>query len=141
MSDAGYVGGCACGAVRFEVRGEPYRVGLCHCVTCRKRHGAPFNAFAVFPADQVTVKGDDIGVFRSSQEGRRFFCRGCGSPVYSRFENSDEIELYLGLLDETDRWTPTYEAWTPRREGWLPEFGTIVRHYDENRTGPQRTEP
>jgi hypothetical protein len=37
-------GGCACGKVRFEVRGEPYRVGVCHCLTCRKvRFGSSGN--------------------------------------------------------------------------------------------------
>jgi hypothetical protein len=35
-------GGCLCGAVRFEVRGGPYRVGVCHCLDCRKAHGAAF---------------------------------------------------------------------------------------------------
>jgi hypothetical protein len=44
-------GGCACGAVRYVAEGGPLRVGLCHCLTCRKRHGAPFNAFAAFPSD------------------------------------------------------------------------------------------
>ena len=37
-------GGCACGAVRFVAEGEPYRVGLCHCLDCRKQYGAPFGA-------------------------------------------------------------------------------------------------
>ncbi len=40
-------GGCSCGAVRLEARGELIRVGLCHCLTCRKETGGPFMAFAV----------------------------------------------------------------------------------------------
>jgi hypothetical protein len=134
-------GGCACGAVRFVAEGEPYRVGLCHCFDCRKQHGAPFGAFAIFPADPVTFVGDEPGVFASSATGRRYFCRSCGSPVFNRDEGSDEVELVLGSFDETNRFTPTYEAWLLRRETWLPLMPSVVRSYERNRTGPQRTEP
>lgn len=30
-------GGCLCDAVRIVAAGAPYRVGLCHCLYCRKR--------------------------------------------------------------------------------------------------------
>ena len=70
MTDTIEKGGCACGKVRFEARGDPYRVGVCHCLTCRKVHGAPFNFYVVFPRDAVTVTGD-VTVFASSEHGRR----------------------------------------------------------------------
>ena len=50
MSVSVHKGGCACGKVSIEARGEPYRVGVCHCLTCRKLHGAPFSFYAVFSA-------------------------------------------------------------------------------------------
>jgi hypothetical protein len=34
-------GGCQCGRVRIVAVGRPRRVGLCHCLDCRKHHGAP----------------------------------------------------------------------------------------------------
>ena len=42
-------GGCSCGAVRFELRGEPLKVGLCHCTKCRKATGSAFLAYADWP--------------------------------------------------------------------------------------------
>ena len=42
-----FAGGCLCGDVRFVAAGRPYRVGLCHCLDCRKHHGALFYAGAV----------------------------------------------------------------------------------------------
>ena len=39
-------GGCLCGAVRLIATGAPDRVGLCHCLDCRKHHGALFFAAA-----------------------------------------------------------------------------------------------
>ena len=50
-----YTGGCLCGDVRIVATGRPYRVGLCHCLDCRKHHGALFHASAIFPQDAVTI--------------------------------------------------------------------------------------
>ena len=50
-------GGCNCGKVRIEVRGEPLRAGLCHCLTCRKETGGAFMAFAVWDRSRVSFTG------------------------------------------------------------------------------------
>lgn len=124
-------GGCRCGDIRIEARGRPYRVGLCHCLDCRKHHGALFHASAIFPADAVTVTGTP-----RDWQGR-FFCPRCGSPVFGR--SGDEVEVNLGALDAPDQFRPTYELWTVRREGWLPPF-PLARHYSGNRPSGGRTE-
>ena len=129
MPDSIHKGGCACGGVRFEARGAPYRVGLCHCLTCRKAHGT-FNFFAVFPTGDVTVTGDAIE-FASSEQAQRYSCRSCGAPVHSTYGRDDEIGLFL----------PSYELWTIRREPWLPEFLSVVSRYVQSRPKWKRTEP
>ena len=53
-----FTGGCLCGDVRIVASGRPYRVGLCHCLDCRKHHGALFHASAIFPQDAVTIDGE-----------------------------------------------------------------------------------
>ena len=124
-------GGCRCGRIRITCSGEPYRVGLCHCLDCRKQHGALFHASAIFPEAAVTIEGEARGY-----EGR-FFCPECGSPVYGR--SGDEVEVNLGALDAPDQWAPTYELWTIRREAWLPPFP--LRHrYERDREGGGRRE-
>ena len=107
-------GGCLCGDIRSTARGRPDRVGRCHCLDCRKHHGAVFYAAAVFPAASVTVTGET-----RDWEGRHF-CPRCGSSVFAR--SGDEFELHLGALDAPSQFTPTYELWTDRREDWLPPF-------------------
>lgn len=139
-ADSNATGGCACGAVRFMARGQPYRVGLCHCFDCRKQHGAPFGAFAIFAVDHVTFSGDAPGAYADSERGRRYFCRSCGSPVFAREEGSDEIELFTGAFDAVDLFAPTYESWVCRREAWLPDMPSVRHRYELNRTGQQRTE-
>ena len=125
-----YSGGCLCGDVRFEARGRPYRVGLCHCLDCRKHHGALFFAAAMFPQDAVTIEGE------TREYKARHFCPRCGSSVFARW--TDEVEVHLGALDAPDQLAPTYECWTVRRESWLPPFP--VKGYERDREGAGRSE-
>ncbi|WP_062114394.1 GFA family protein [Aureimonas sp. AU40] len=126
-----FVGGCLCGDVRFVASGSPYLVGLCHCLDCRKHHGALFHASAIFPEKAVTVEGE-----AQSYSGR-FFCPRCGSSVFGR--SGDETEISLGALDAPSQLKPTYELWTVRRDSWLPSF-PLQRHYERDREGEGRAE-
>lgn len=124
-------GRCLCGDVRITATGQPYRVGLCHCLDCRKHHGALFHASAIFPEAVVTVEGE------TRDYAGRHFCPRCGSSVYS--QTDDEIEVNLGSLDAPDQLTPSYELWTIRRESWLPPF-PLKHHYERDRTNTDRSE-
>src|SRR3546814_4236623 len=106
-----FTGGCLCGSVRLTASGPPYRVGICHCLDCRKHHGALFHASAIFPRDAVAIEGE------TRDYAGRFFCPRCGSSVFGR--SGDEVEVNLGSLDAPDQLVPTYELWTVRRESWL----------------------
>ena len=127
-----FTGGCLCGKVRVQASGKPYRVGICHCLDCRKHHGALFLATAIFPQESVVIEGE------THNYAGRHFCPACGSSVFSR--TGDEVEIHLGALDEPDQFKPTYELWTVRRESWIPSFGN-VSHYELNRNSESRTEP
>jgi hypothetical protein len=126
-----FTGGCLCGDLRIEAQGPPYRVGLCHCMDCRKHSGSLFVATAIFPESAVTISGE-AGAY-----GARHFCPRCGSSVFGR--SGDEVEVCLGALDAPDQLTPTYELWTIRRETWLPPF-PLARHYGRDREGAGRSE-
>jgi hypothetical protein len=119
-----FSGGCQCGAVRIVASGRPNRVGLCHCMDCRKHHGALFYAGAIFPKEAVTVTGET-----RDYEGRNF-CPRCGSSVFAR--SGDEVEVHLGTLDAPDQLVPSYEGWTIRREAWLPPF-PVAERFEHNR--------
>jgi hypothetical protein len=125
-----FTGGCLCGQLRITATGQPYRTGLCHCLDCRKHHGALFHASAIFPQDAVVITGEA----RAYKD--RAFCPTCGSPVFAR--SGDEVEVYLGTLDAPNQFIPTYELWTDRREAWLPEFP--LKHYKLDRNSTGRTE-
>ena len=122
-----FTGGCLCGAVRIFATGRPYRVGICHCLDCRKHHGALFLATAIFPQEAVTVSGE------ARHYRGRHFCPNCGSSVFSR--SDDEVEIHLGSLDAPNQLTPSYELWVVRRESWLPPF-PLDKRYERNRDHP-----
>jgi len=124
-------GSCLCGDVRLVATGEPYRVGLCHCLDCRKNTGSLFHGSAIFPEHAVTIEGD------TREFAGRHFCPRCGSTVFGR--SGDEIEVSLGAFDAPDQFTPTYELWTVRREAWLPPF-PLAHHYKHNRESQGRFE-
>lgn len=117
-------GQCLCGSVRIKATGTPDRVGVCHCLDCRKHHGALFYAAAIFPSTAVSVQGET-----KAYEGRHF-CPRCGSSVFA--QSGDEIEVHLGILDAPDQFIPTYENWTIRRESWLPPFA-LESHFERDR--------
>jgi len=86
-----YIGGCLCGDVRFVASGSPYRVGICHCLDCRKHHGALFHASAIFPEDALTVEGEAWWHDVSAPPPFQTHERGLGAvPVY--FVRWSELE-------------------------------------------------
>ncbi len=119
-----YNGGCLCGNVRIVASGAPDRVGICHCLDCRKHHGAPFYAAAIFPQEAMTITGE------TREYDGRHFCPRCGSSVFAR--SGDEIEVHLGALDAPGELTPDYECWTLRRAPWLPPFAHL-KSYEKDR--------
>jgi hypothetical protein len=124
-------GGCLCGAVRINATGQPYRVGLCHCLDCRKHGGSLFYAAAIFPEKAVTITGE------TREYKNRHFCPICGSSVFGKWV--DEVEVHLGIFDQPDQFAPTYENWTIRREAWLPRF-PLAKSYERDREGTGRTD-
>lgn len=123
-------GGCACGAVRFAAQGTPKRVGLCHCLTCRKRHGAPFNCFVTYAAEAVALYGE-LTAWPSSEHGERRGCARCGAPICWADDAGSEIELHAGSFDAPGLFEPEYEIWVSRREPWL--WPLDVPQFEEDR--------
>lgn len=107
-----YRGGCVCGRVRYSVKGDPLRVGICHCTDCRRTSGSAFTFYAIWPLPVFSGEGTT-----SSYKGRSF-CPACGSRMFSL--NETEAEIMVGTLDDApSEQVPQYELWTPRREPWL----------------------
>ena len=74
-------GGCLCGAVRYEVIGDPFSVIHCHCLSCRRHTGAAVVTFAGFKQDQIRFTTGERRIYESSPGVGRAFCGQCGTPL------------------------------------------------------------
>jgi len=110
MSEA-YGGGCACGAIRYEISGEPMVSNDCQCRDCQRRSGTGHGSYLTFPSRaQVKLTGEakqwDV-VGDSGNVKTHAFCPTCGSPVYLTFAAApDFFTVHAASLDDPRRYKP-----------------------------------
>ncbi len=124
MSDSGkrYTGGCLCGALRYEAKGEPILSGHCYCADCRKASGSGFIPFMGFPSSAVRFSGQ-TRIFTSKAasggDAVRNFCPICGSLVFGGEVGKDDSHtIYAGSLDDPSSFRPTIAIFTRNRPIW-----------------------
>ncbi len=78
-------GGCQCGAIRYQTRGQPARTVVCHCRYCQVRTGSAFGVSVYFRTEDVTLLRGALKDYTfETESGRRFttrFCPHCGTTV------------------------------------------------------------
>ena len=58
MSKA-YTGGCACGAIRYEISAEPLVMSDCQCRDCQRKSGTGHGSYLTFTGRRsVKLEGD-----------------------------------------------------------------------------------
>jgi len=100
-------GRCLCGAVLFEIVPPTKWCANCHCSMCRRAHGAAFVTWIGVAEERFRiVEGADALIeYRSSEHGRRYFCRHCGSTLLFRGDRwPDEVHVARANVEgEIDR--------------------------------------
>jgi hypothetical protein len=117
-----YAGGCLCGALRYEVEGEPRMMGHCYCGDCRKASGSGFIPFMGFPASALRFRGETRQSVTKSARGSdavRNRCANCGSLVFGGSVGKDEAHtIYAGSLDDPSLFQPKIAIFAAGRPGW-----------------------
>jgi len=98
---------------------------------CRKAHGAAFSTNAVVESASLTVL-DEAGLmkeYESSPNRRKCFCGRCGSQLFIRRTNRQDITVVtLGTLDDDPGSRPSRHVFTRSKATWydlddaLPKF-------------------
>lgn len=114
-------GGCHCGAVRYEVIGEPIDADFCHCRDCQRTTGAPVGVWADFNAAQFRLLAGEIKEYASSEKVRRGFCADCGCSLsYRRIDYPQYFTVSIASLDDPNAVTPNYHIHTDNQVNWMP---------------------
>jgi hypothetical protein len=92
-----YEGSCYCGAVQFETDAPLVGVINCHCKDCQKMHGN-YNAMAGVARDELTITGDDLVWYKSSDKANRGFCGKCGSRMFKDNIGSERMMISMGAF-------------------------------------------
>lgn len=127
-------GSCLCGSVTYAINGKLGDITHCHCITCRKAHGAAFSSVsAVQTEDFSFTSGEElIKCYASSPDKVRCFCTNCGSHIYAHRQGQSHYILRLGTLDDDPNVRPTNHIWLSEKAPWydpdtdcaLPKFYT-----------------
>ena len=113
-------GSCLCGAVRYEIASAPLHMYCCHCTTCQKATGTAFAVNVLVAKDDFAIVAgrERLANFASSPGKRRWFCSGCGSPIYSYGDGTAFVSVRCGTLDEDPTTRPSLHYYVASKAPW-----------------------
>ena len=124
-------GSCLCGRVQYEVHGPLSHVTNCHCVMCRKKHGAAFATYGRVQEDDFKLisGANDIASYQSSPEVTRTFCRQCGSTLqFIRSTRPGNFSLALGTLDDDPGVRASRHIFVDSKAPWFEIADDLPQH-------------
>ena len=132
-------GGCQCGHVRYEARGAPVGLYVCHCRECQKQSTSAFGiSVRVRAADLALLAGAPSVWVRPTTIGGSLacaFCPRCGSRVWHGDPARDAIvSIKGGSLDTPPDLSHAVHIWVSRK---LP--GVVIPDHAE--TYPEEPPP
>jgi hypothetical protein len=115
-------GGCACGAIRYQVEADPVAAVNCHCRDCQHAGGSAYAAVLMVPQAAVTLRGEPRyykTVGDSGNTVQRGFCSACGSQVIIKIERrADVVGLHAANLDDPSLFKPAVDIFTASAQLW-----------------------
>lgn len=117
------IGGCLCGAVRYEITGPLRNVINCHCSKCRRFHGHTGAYTSVRREHLRLVRDDGLRWYRSVADEtpnvHRGFCGSCGSSLFWDPRGSGEtIAVAAGSLDDAGGLKTLGHVWVSQKAGY-----------------------
>jgi hypothetical protein len=110
-------GGCLCGAIRYEIDGEPFRIANCHCDDCRKATGSAYATNLFFKEEQIKILQGTPKKFEHLADSHntmiKEFCSDCGSQVFGSGANRPGVKnIKVGSIDDARFVKPQVNLYT-----------------------------
>jgi hypothetical protein len=126
-----FIGGCACGAIRYECNAEPIAMFNCLCRDCQRASGGPFTAVVYVPAKAFRITKGRPRYYNSSSEAmghnKRAFCPECGSRLFGGITD-EGCGISASSLDDPTLFRPQFHIFISDAQPWdhmdpkLPKF-------------------
>jgi hypothetical protein len=122
-----HTGRCQCGAIQYELSGDPKWVAVCHCRDCQRSAGAPMVVWAMFPESGFRITRGAAKTFNSSGNAMRSFCPECGTGIYYRnaVNLPGLVDVRASTLDNPDALPPAVQIQTAERQSWVSHLATL----------------
>lgn len=139
-----FKGGCACGAVRYELASRPMFVHCCHCRDCQRQTGSAFVLNALIETDRVLLLSGDVEALRVPTDSGRpheiHRCTACKVAVWSVYGGIAKLRFVrVGTLDDPAALPPDVHIYVRSKLPWiaLPEnVPAFEAYYDSRKLWP-----
>lgn len=133
MTDSGVVqGGCLCGEVAYEIRGNLGIFQYCHCSRCRKFTGSVHAANLIVTPDQFQwLKGEEFVGRHELKDAKHFatcFCRKCGSSLPWITKTQKAIVIPAGTLDGDPGIRPAQNIFWGSKACWYEDANSLIKY-------------
>ena len=128
-------GKCLCGEVQYLLKSELLCLYNCHCTQCRAFSGSSFATNASILAKDLDIL-DSNGNLTSyeTKNGHRYFCKSCGSPIYSCAKGSEEFpSLHCGSIIGHLEKKLDLNIWVSEKCSWI----TIDKNIEKFERAPE----
>ncbi len=118
-------GGCLCGAIRYRVKGNPWRAYVCHCTDCQRRTGSAFAIIVWFEEENVELTDDGLTIYEhrsdeSNRWRRAHFCNRCGTTImWTRDHRPGVRTIMVGTFDDPNWIKIERHVWTRSAQHWV----------------------
>ena len=102
-----FSGQCHCGHVKYEATGPIIKSSYCDCRGCQRATGTLKAPFVTFHRANVKVTAGELSEFKAKDgekcdcHGVWLFCPKCGTQIFWKGNNGNELDVFAGTLDDT----------------------------------------
>ncbi|WP_234493811.1 GFA family protein [Vibrio maritimus] len=131
-------GGCQCGKVRYEVKGEPMNQMFCYCSDCQERTGGDKWFGVWYSHDNFKFTGAETKIYtRKGSTGadvHNHFCPDCGVTVCADITAGNLFTINGPSFDSSAHLAPKMAIFTASAPNWavLPSDIPIFKTFPSN---------